>query len=156
LKDGYKLRKDIDRALIREADTTSEGFQNNKGVCHQDLRVNKHMGAGGAITLGRIQARGGATTLVLSFKTTTRATAAISKQKFKIVCFADSTAERLTVDKDASLGGKQIPSAQRRIRIIVYKTSMHQESQLNLAPCGIKADPMTRFSWLIGTLRQLE
>jgi hypothetical protein len=40
--------------------------------------------------------------------------------------------------------------------ILIYKNSMHPESQLNSALCGDKADPTTRYTWLIGTLRQLE
>jgi hypothetical protein len=60
------------------------------------------------------------------------------------------------VDTTATLGGKQDPNKQRRKMILVYKTSMHSESQLNSAPCGPKADPMTRQTWLIGTLRNLD
>ena len=40
--------------------------------------------------------------------------------------------------------------------ILVYKTSMHAESQLNSSPCGPKADPRTRHTWLIGTLSHLD
>ena len=40
--------------------------------------------------------------------------------------------------------------------ILVYKTSMHPESQLTTTPCGINADSRAKFTWLIGTLRQLD
>ena len=108
------------------------------------------------MTPRRIQYPEGANTLVVLFKTTTGAAAAISRQQFKIVCFANSTTGRLTMDKDATMGGRHIPNTQRRKMILVYKTSMHPESQLNSTPCGIKADPRTTYTWLIGTLRRLE
>jgi hypothetical protein len=40
--------------------------------------------------------------------------------------------------------------------ILVYKTPMHLESQLNSALCGAKEDPMTMHTWLIDTLRKLD
>jgi hypothetical protein len=54
------------------------------------------------------------------------------------------------------MGGKQNSKHHGRKLILVYKTGIHPESQLNLAPCGIKAGPMTRHTWLIGTLRHLD
>ena len=98
------------------------------------------------MTPSRIHDLEGAKIFVVSFKTITGAAAAISKQQIKIVCFADSKTCRLTVDKDATLGGNLNFNAQRRMAILVYKTSMHPESQLNSMPCGIKADPMIRYT----------
>jgi hypothetical protein len=93
---------------------------------------------------------------MVSYKTTTGATATISRQLFKIAYFADLKSSKLTVDTDATMGGKQDPNKQSRMMILVYKTAMHSESQLNSAPCGPKADPMTKQNSLIGTLRHLD
>jgi len=93
---------------------------------------------------------------VVSYKISARATTAISIQHFKIICSADPKTDMLKVDKDAILGGKSIPSAQRRRIILVYKTTMHPEAHLNSALCGVKANPRTMNTCLIGTLRQLD
>ena len=90
-----------------------------------------------------------------SYKTVAGATASISRHLFKIVCFADLKLGKLTVDTYATMGGKQDPNKQRRMMILVSKTAMHPEVQLNSAPCGPKADPRTKHIWLIGTLRHL-
>jgi len=108
------------------------------------------------MTLGQIQDLEGAQTIAVSYKTTTGGATPISRQLFNIVYSAYTKTGRLTMDKDAAMGGKQIPRDQRRWIILVYKTYMHSESQLNSTLCGAKADPRTRHTWLIGTLRQLD
>ena len=108
------------------------------------------------MTRGRIQDPKEAKTTVVSYKTTTRAAARIGRQLFKIVCFEESISGKLIVDTYATMGGKHDPNKQRRKMILVYKTSMHAKSQLNSAPCGPKADPRTKHTWLIRTLRHLD
>jgi hypothetical protein len=93
---------------------------------------------------------------VVFYKTTVGAATTIIRPLFKTVCFAESTYGKLTSETTATLGGKQDPNKQRRMMILVYKTSMHAESQLNSTPCGPKAEPMTKHTWLIGTLRHLD
>jgi hypothetical protein len=63
------------------------------------------------MTPSRVQNLEGAKILVVSFKTATGAGAAISRNQFKIGCFADSKEGKHRVDKDTRLGGKHIPSA---------------------------------------------
>jgi hypothetical protein len=127
LKVGCVPRKDICRAL-REACNTNEWFPNNRGPCRQDLRVNTHLGAGGAMTPGRIQNPKGGNNLVVSYKTATRVATAISRKLFKMRRSPDPKTSKLTLDKKAIVGWKRIPSAQRRRIILVYKTSMHTDS----------------------------
>jgi len=152
---GREPRQDLDRAL-KEADSTRQWFPSNRGPCQQDLNGNRRLGAGGAMTLGRIQDPKGAKTLVVSYKTAARAAAAISRQLFKIVGFADPNLDKLTIDTNPIMGGKQDPYKQIRGMILVSMTSMHSESHLNSAPCGPKADPKTIHTWLIGTLPRLD
>jgi hypothetical protein len=91
LKGGCEPCKDINRAL-REANNTNEWFPNNTGPCNQDLIVNEHWGAGGAMTPRRVQDPEGAKTILVSYKTTAGVAAAISMHHFKIVCPADPPA----------------------------------------------------------------
>jgi hypothetical protein len=112
LKDGCEPRKAIDRAL-KEADNTSEWFLRIRGPCHQDLRINKHLGAGGAMTPRRIQDPEGAKTIVVSYKTSAGAAAAVSRQHFKIACSTDPKTGMLKVNKDTTLGGGAYPQRAR-------------------------------------------
>jgi len=54
------------------------------------------------MTPRRIQDPEGAKTVVVSFKTTAGAVAAIHKQTYKIVCFGDAAGGRLRVDTAAT------------------------------------------------------
>ena len=85
------------------------------------MRLNTHLGAGRAMSTGRIHDPEGAKTLILSFKTATGAALAISRQNIKLVCFADVTTGRLRVDADATAGEKQDNGAQGRRMILIYK-----------------------------------
>jgi hypothetical protein len=96
------------------------------------------------MTPGRIQDPKGAKTRVVSYKTVDGAAATINIQLFKIVCFAYPNSGKLTVDTNATMGGEQDPNKERRMMMLVYKTSKHSESQLNSKPRGPKADSRTK------------
>jgi hypothetical protein len=105
------------------------------------------------MTPSRIQDPKVAKIKVASYKTTVGAGATINIQLFEIVCFAYLKSSKLTMDTNATMGGKQNPNKKRRRMILVYMTDMHPESQLNLAPCGPKADLRTMHTWLMRTFR---
>jgi hypothetical protein len=96
LRLGTKPRCDLEKAL-REAGTQQDWYL-EKHCCEQDLSLNTHLGAEGAMSTGRVQAPEGATTIILSYKTAAGAVTAISRQNLKIVYFADIHTGRLKVD----------------------------------------------------------
>jgi hypothetical protein len=96
------------------------------------------------MSTGRIQDPEGAKTIILSFKTTTEAALAISRQNIRLICFADVTTGRLRVDADATSGGKQNNKVYGRRMILIYKTNMHPGSILNPEQCTSKADRIAR------------
>jgi len=106
----------------------------------QNLRLNTHLGARGAMSTGRIQDPEGAKTTILSFKTSAGAALVISRQNIKLVCFTDLTTGRLRVDADATTGGKQDNNAQGRRMFLIYRTNMHPGSKLNPEQCTSKVD----------------
>jgi len=117
------------------------------------MRLNTYLGEGEAMSTGRIQDPEAAKTVIRSFKTTTGAALAISRQDIKLICFADVTTERLRVDADAIAGGKQDNNAQGRRMILIYKTNMHPGSTLNSEQCTSKTDRTARRRWLGTTLK---
>ncbi len=127
-----------------------------KHYCEQDLSINTHLGAAGAMSTGRVQDPEGAKTIILSFKTAAGAVAAIQRQTLKIVCFTDTNPCRLMVDILATLGGKQDGSKQGKRMILIYKSNMHSTSSMNPTQCTQRTDRNARQKWLITTLRQLE
>ena len=68
LKQGSEPRKDLDIAL-RESGTYLDWFpdREDRNTWTQDMRLNTHLGAGGAMSTGRIQDPKGAKTVILSF-----------------------------------------------------------------------------------------
>ena len=104
------------------------------------------------MSTGRIQDPEGAKRVILSFKTATRATLAISRHNIKLVCFADLTTGRLRVDAYTTSGGKQDNIAHGRRMVLIYRTNMHPESKLNPEQCTKKVDRNAKKRWLITTL----
>jgi hypothetical protein len=154
LQYGKEPRKELQRAL-KTAAVERQWFPAPDEPCQQDLRVNTHLGAGGAMTPGRIQDPEGAKLIVVSYKTAAGAAAAISRQTFKIICTADTKTGRLSVYKNENIAEARDPVAQRRM-ILVYRTAMHTASQLNPSQCSIRSEPRLRNKWLTNTLRTLE
>lgn len=155
MKPGTEPGKDLNIAL-RESGTYQDWFpdREDRHTWTQDMRLNAHLCAGGAMSTGRIQDPERAKTVILSFKTAAGAALAISRQNIKLICFADVTTGRLRVDADATAGGKQDSSAQGRRMILIYKSNMHPGSTLNPEQCTSKADRATRRRWLGTTLKQ--
>jgi len=154
LKHGALTRQDLDKSL-KEAGTTRDWYI-DKYYCEQDLSLNEHLGAAGAMSTGRVQDPEGAKTIILTYKTAAGAVAAIQRQTLKIVCFTDRDTGRLRVDIPATLGGKQDSSKQGRRIILIYKSSMHAGSIMNPAQCTQRTDRNSRQKWIITTLQQLE
>jgi len=90
-------RRDLEKTL-REAETQRDWYP-EKYYCEQDFRLNIHLGAGGAMSTGRVQDPEGAKTTILLYKTAAGAAVAIHEQNLKIVCFIDTQTGRLGVDK---------------------------------------------------------
>ena len=88
LRLGTEPRRDMENTP-REAGTQREWYP-DKYNCDQDLSLHDHLGAGGAMSTGRVQDPEGAKTIIHSYKTATGAVAAIHRQNFKIVCFTDT------------------------------------------------------------------
>ena len=86
LQHNKEPRKELDKILQAEG-ATKEWFPEQYGPCSWDMRINSHLGAGGVMTSVRIQDPEGAKTVIISFKTATRAVATIHKHTYKIVCF---------------------------------------------------------------------
>ena len=103
---------------------SKEWFPEPHGPCTRDLRVNTHLEAGGLMTPGRIQDPEGAKNVIISFKTTAGAEAAIHRQTFKIGCFKDTPRGRLRVDTQATSGGKHDPTKQGLRGILIYRSHM--------------------------------
>jgi len=61
---GTKPIRDLEKAL-REAGTQQNSYP-AKHCCEQDLSLNTHLGAGGAMSTGRVQDPEGAKTIILS------------------------------------------------------------------------------------------
>ena len=154
LKHGAQPRQELDKSL-KEAGTTRDWYPETYYL-DQDLSLNAHLGAAGAMSTGRIQDPEGAKTIILSYKTATGAVDAIQRQTVKIVCFTDNDTGRLNVDIPATLGGKQDGSKQGRRMILIYKTSMHANSSLNPTQCTQRTDRNARQKWIINTVQQLE
>jgi hypothetical protein len=68
---------------------------------------------------------------------------------YKIVCHVDPASGRLQVDKATTIGGKQNMNVQRRRVLLIYKTTIHLESILTPEKCTTKADPRTRYPWIV-------
>ncbi len=101
LQQHKEPRKELEKILQVEGGT-KEWFPQTHGPCTRYLRINANLGAGGVMTPGRISGPEGAKTVVISFKTTAGAVAAIHKQTLRIVCFGDAVGGRLRVDASAT------------------------------------------------------
>jgi hypothetical protein len=121
-----------------------------------DIRINKHLGAYGVMTPGRIQDPEGANTVVVSFKTIAGAIIAVQRHTFKIVCFKDMDNGRLRVDTAATIGGKQDMNKQGCKMILIYKSHMYNEATLDPERCTHKSDETTMRAWLVAHIRQID
>jgi hypothetical protein len=100
LRLGTAPIRDLEKTL-REAGMQRDRYS-EKHYCEQDLSLNTHLGARGAMSTGRVQDPEGAKTIILSYKTAAGAAAAIQRQNLKIVCFTDTQTSRLIVDKQST------------------------------------------------------
>jgi hypothetical protein len=146
LRLSTKTKHELEKTL-KEAGTL-RGWYPEKHYREQDLSLNTHLGARGAMSTGRVQDPEGAKTIILSYKTATRAVAAIQRQNLKIVCFIDTHTHthtsRLMVDTPATVGGKQDPNMQGKRMVLIYMTSMHSGSSLNPTQCTQRTDRNAR------------
>ncbi len=133
-----------------------EWIPTTRGPYSRDLRLNTHLGAGGAITQGRIQDPEGAKIIVISFKSATRSIAVTHRQTLKFVCFADTDSGRLVTNTTAIVGGKQNLALKGRRVILIYKTLLHQESSLEPEPCTTRTNAMSRLNWILAHIKQID
>jgi len=129
LRLGIEPRRDLEKALVEAG--TQQYWYPDMHYCEQDLSLNTHLGAGGAMSTGRVQDPEGAKTIILSYKTAAGAVTTISRQNLKIVCFGDTHTGRLRVDTHTTAGGKQDCNMQGRRMVLIYMASMHSGSSLN-------------------------
>jgi hypothetical protein len=148
LKPQKERRKELEKVL-QTSGRQKDLFPTVNEPCNGDGRINKHLGAGGVITPGRIQDPEGAKTMVISFKTAAGAILAAQRQTYKIVCFRDAISGILKVDQDATAGGKQNQALQGMRVLLIYKTHMHAEAALDPERCAFKTDANMRSKWLI-------
>ena len=78
--------------------------------------------------------------MIIFFKTTTVAVAAVHRQTYKIVCFKYVAGGRLRVDAATTTGGKHDPSKQGLRSILIYKSHMYTEASLDPERCSPKSD----------------
>ena len=62
------------------------------------MDLNKHLGAEGVMSPGRVQDPEGAKTIVLSYNTAAGAVATVIKHKFLLTCYTDEHTGRLRLD----------------------------------------------------------
>ena len=92
--------------------------------------------------------------MIIAFKTTAGAVAAIQKHTYKIVCFKDAAGGRLRVDAAATTGGKQDPSKQGLRSILIYKYHVYKAASLYPERCSHKTYQQARNLWVANQLRQ--
>jgi hypothetical protein len=80
---------------LANSGTEPEWFPEAKGTCEQHLDLNKHLGAEGAMSPGRVQDPEGAKTITLSYNTPAGAIDAIIKRRFLITCYTEQDTGRL-------------------------------------------------------------
>jgi hypothetical protein len=96
--------------ILQKSGNLNDWFPDPHGPITRDIRLNKHLGACGIMTLGRIQDPEGAKIIVASFKSAAGAIAAIQRQILRFVCYSDTNSGRLQIDMAATAGRKQNPS----------------------------------------------
>jgi hypothetical protein len=100
---GTQSRKDLDTAL-KAAGTTYDSFPVNPDDYELKLYMDKHLGAEGAMSPGRVQDPQGAKTIVLSYKTTTGAVAIVVKHRFMLTCYTEEHTGRMRLDAALTSG----------------------------------------------------
>jgi hypothetical protein len=131
-KNGSEPRRELD-ATFRTIGTQLDWYPGDKSTCVQDLRLNKLLGAGRAMSTRRISDPEGAKIMTMSFKHAAGTTLTIAKHNIKIKYFEQTS--NLRVDADATAGGKQQVSAQGRRMVLIYITNMHARSTLSPELC---------------------
>ena len=104
------------------------------------MALNKHMGAEGAMSPGRVQDPKGAKIIVLSCKTAAGAVATVIKHMFVITCFTEAETGRLRLDPVLT-SSKTSGEKSGAKKILIYDASPHSLSDLNPAKCGMGTTP---------------
>ena len=78
LKPDKEPRRELEKLLSTER-TVRHWLPKHRGPCTRDIRINKHLGAYGVMTPGRIQDPEGAKKFVVSFKTAAGAIIAVQR-----------------------------------------------------------------------------
>ena len=91
---GTQSKRDMDNAL-HASGTETDWFPETRENCEQNLGLNKHLGAEGAMSPGRVQDPEGAKTITISYNSPAGAIAAIVKRRFLISCYTEQDTGRL-------------------------------------------------------------
>jgi hypothetical protein len=86
--------KELNKAL-REVGCLAKWFPIGSDPCIKDMSAIIIVGAGGAVTPGRVREPEGANHIVISCKTTTGVITSVAIHMYKIVCYADPASGRL-------------------------------------------------------------
>ena len=84
-------------------------FPVNPGECGLSLDLNKHLGAEGAMSPGRVQDHEVAKTIVLSYKAAAGSVAPMAKHMFMLTCYIEEHTGRMRLD--ATLTSGRTPGA---------------------------------------------
>ena len=106
---GTQKRKDLDAAL-RAARTSVDWCMHRDAHCQKNLALNYHLGAGGVMSLGRIQDPEGAKQLVILYQTAAGAAATIIKGRFSLMTYKDALTGKLKVEERMTTGDMRQPS----------------------------------------------
>ena len=93
----------MDTAL-HAAGTETVWFPETRENCEQNLGLNKHMGAEGAMSPGRVQDLEGAKTITIGYNSPAGAIVAIVKRRFLITCYTQQDTYRLRLDQVLTAG----------------------------------------------------
>jgi hypothetical protein len=117
--------------------------------------MNKHLGAEGAMSPGRVQGPEGAKTIVLSYKTTAGAVASVIKHKLLLTCYTNEHTGRRRLDA-ALTSGKTARAQHGAKKKLIYDAIPHSLSDLNPAKCGMRATTRDRQQWAANMLKRFE
>jgi hypothetical protein len=115
---------------LRIANTVADWFLENPLNYEQNLALNTHLGAEGAVSPERVQDPEGAKTLVVIYRTTSGATTTIIKRRFQVTCYIEPDTGRLRVDPAFTTGiirGSHTGAKKN----LIYDAFVHPQSDLD-------------------------
>jgi hypothetical protein len=141
--------RDLDSALA-SAGTKSDWFSETQTDCEQNLELNEHLNAKGAMTAPRrVQDPEGAKVKVLRYNSSVGAIAAIIERRFLITCYTKhDTGRDLRLDPTLTAGNA--------VGARTCANQIHPLSDLNSSNCGPGTTNRGKSAWVINTLKVVE